>query len=120
MIANGAKIKGDFIFDCRLHVDGLIEGTINSKNLVVIGRRGYVKGELKAEKLVVNGTFEGSANCSKVEVLTDGIFTGDVTSEELVIQSKAKFQGQSKIRVENKEDIQIPIIEALSSDDGED
>ncbi len=66
--------------------------------MVVIGKRGKIKGELKADKLVVNGTFEGSADCVKVDVLTDGVFNGDVVSEELTIEAKAKFQGQSRIR----------------------
>lgn len=117
VIANGAKLKGEFSFACRLHVDGVIEGVIDSNNLIVIGKRGHVAGELEAERLVVSGVFEGSANCSKVEVLADGVFTGDVTSEELIIEAKAKFQGQSKLRVHEEEEAQIPIIEALPSDD---
>ncbi len=103
VVANGAKLKGEFEFDCRLHVDGVIEGVINSNNIVVVGKRGCMRGDLKAERLVVNGTFEGSADCTKVEVLTQGVFNGEVTSEELIIESKAKFQGQSKLRVESKD-----------------
>lgn len=118
VIANGANIKGDFAFECRLHVDGTLEGTIISTNIIVIGKRGNVKGELKAEKLVVNGHFEGSADCSQVEVLAGGIFTGDVISEELTIEAKAKFQGQSKIRtIEATQSTAIPVIEPLDNDE---
>lgn len=118
VIARGAAVKGEFAFECRLHVDGDIEGTINSSNIVVIGKKGVVKGELKAQKLVVNGVFEGSADCAQVEVLTGGMFSGDVLSEELVIESKAKFQGQSKIRTieEQKSSAAIPVIEPLEND----
>lgn len=119
VIANGANMKGEFAFECRLHVDGYIEGVIDSNNLIVIGKRGHIKGELRAEKLVVSGKFEGSANCSKVEVLTDGMYTGDVLSNELIIESKAKFQGQSKLKNEKKDEAQIPIIEALPNEEEE-
>ncbi len=59
---------------------------------------------MEADKLVINGTFEGSANCEKIELLTDGTLIGNVLSSEFVIEAKAKFEGQSKIRkaVENK------------------
>lgn len=118
VIAHGASIKGEFAFECRLHVDGALEGTIMSSNIVVIGKRGNIKGELKAEKLVVSGHFEGSADCSQVEVLAGGLFTGDVISEELTIEAKAKFQGQSKIRtVDASQSTAIPIIEPLDNDE---
>lgn len=120
VIANGATIKGDFDFLCRLHVDGELEGTINSTNMIVIGKRGVVKGELKAEKLVISGIFEGSADCSSVEVLADGSFSGDVLSEELVIEAKAKFQGQSNIKSPNSPSVAIPIIEPFENDENKD
>lgn len=100
VIASGAKINGDFHFTSRLHVDGEIEGKIISTNVVIIGKKGVIKGELQADKLVVNGEFEGSADCSYVEVLAGGKFVGNVLSKELMIESKAYFQGQSNIRMD--------------------
>lgn len=98
IIAAGASIKGEFSFDSMLHVDGAIEGNINSKSIIIIGRRGSVKGELKSEKLVINGSFEGNADCTNVEILAGGVFTGNVVSKELMIEGKAKFEGNSSIR----------------------
>ncbi|MBE0496028.1 MAG: polymer-forming cytoskeletal protein [Campylobacterales bacterium] len=102
LVAVGATIKGEFTLESRLHVDGELEGNIHSSSVVVIGKKGRVKGELKAEKLVVNGEFEGSADCSYVEVLAGGRFIGNVLSKELMIESKAYFQGQSNIRLEDR------------------
>ncbi|MBN2963896.1 polymer-forming cytoskeletal protein [Sulfurospirillum sp. T05] len=102
LIAVGATIRGEFTLESRLHVDGELEGNIHSSSVVVVGKKGRVKGELKAEKLVVNGEFEGSADCSYVEVLAGGRFIGNVLSKELMIESKAYFQGQSNIRIEER------------------
>lgn len=102
LVAVGATIKGEFALESRLHVDGELEGDINSTSVVVIGKKGKIRGELKAEKLVVNGEFEGSADCSYVEVLAGGRFIGNVLSKELMIESKAYFQGQSNIRIEER------------------
>ena len=100
VIATGATINGEFHFTSRLHVDGEIEGKIISNNVIIIGKKGIIKGELQAEKLVVNGEFEGSADCAYVEVLAGGKFLGNVLSKELMIESKAYFQGQSNIRID--------------------
>jgi cytoskeletal protein CcmA (bactofilin family) len=105
LIAVGATIRGEFTLESRLHVDGELEGNIASSSVVVIGKKGRIKGELKAEKLVVNGEFEGSADCSYVEVLAGGRFIGNVLSKELMIESKAYFQGHSNIRVEDQPNI---------------
>ena len=108
LISQGANIKGEFSFDSRLHVDGEIEGKIVSKNTVVIGKKGIIRGDLQAEKLVVNGKFEGVADCKTVEVLVGGTFTGDVISEDLMIESKAHFEGKSNIRIESESSAEEP------------
>ena len=105
LIAQGAYIKGEFHFESRLHVDGEIEGKILSNNSIIIGKNGIIRGELKAEKLVVNGIFEGKADSKVVEVLGGGSFIGDVVSEDLMIESKAHFEGTSNIRLEGKEEL---------------
>lgn len=100
-------------------MDGNIEGAIDSRNIIVIGKRGRIKGDLKAEKLVVNGVFEGNADCMHVEVLEGGIFMGNVISEELMIETKAKFQGESKMRtIENKDKKEIPILDPIKKEVG--
>lgn len=119
VIGDGANIKGDFNFECHLHVDGELEGSINSSNMIVIGRRGRIKGELRADKLVVNGVFEGVAECNQVDVLADGVFTGDVVSKELTIEAKAKFQGKSRIKESDEENSSAPVVEPLENGEEE-
>jgi len=61
IISKGAKIEGDFQLSAQLHIEGEMIGKIDSSNQVSIGNGGVVKGELKAEKLIINGDFEGKA-----------------------------------------------------------
>ncbi|WP_024953673.1 bactofilin family protein [Sulfurospirillum arcachonense] len=101
IIASGAKIDGVFNCNSRLHVDGEITGQINSKSIVTIGKGGKINGEITANRLIVNGLFEGEANCDGVEVLAGGKFLGKVESKELMIEAKAEFEGESKIKRDN-------------------
>jgi cytoskeletal protein CcmA (bactofilin family) len=98
IIARGATIDGTFECHSRLHVDGEVKGKINSDNIVTIGKNGKVNGDIKANRLVVNGFFEGNADCNGVEVLEGGKFLGTVLSKELMIEAKAHFEGESKIK----------------------
>lgn len=102
IIARGAKIDGVFNCASRLHVDGELKGEIHSKSIVTIGKGGKINGNITASRLIVNGLFEGSADCDGVEVLAGGRFLGKVISKELIIESKAQFEGESKIKIEKQ------------------
>lgn len=98
IIASGAKAEGIFNCQTRLHIDGEIIGKVLSDSIVTIGKQGRVNGEINASRLIVNGLFEGNANCDNVEVLECGRFIGKVISKELIIEAKAIFEGESKIK----------------------
>ncbi|AFL68969.1 bactofilin family protein [Sulfurospirillum barnesii] len=101
IIASGAKVEGVFKCQTRLHVDGEIIGKVLSDSIVTIGKQGCISGEIHASRLIVNGLFEGNADCENVEVLEGGKFLGKVFSKELVIEAKAIFEGESKIKTES-------------------
>jgi cytoskeletal protein CcmA (bactofilin family) len=102
IIASGAKIDGVFNCASRLHVDGEVTGEVHSKSIVTIGKGGKINGSITANRLIVNGLFEGDANCEGVEVLAGGKFLGKVVSKELMIEAKAQFEGESKIKRDNE------------------
>ena len=74
-----------------------------SNSIVIIGKQGKISGEIHATRLIINGLFEGNADCDNVEVLEGGKFLGKVTSKELVIEAKAIFEGESKIKTQSVE-----------------
>ncbi len=102
IIASGAKIDGVFNCASRLHVDGEVTGEVHSKSIVTIGKGGKINGSITADRLIVNGLFEGNADCNGVEVLAGGKFLGKVVSKELMIEAKAQFEGESKIKRDNE------------------
>ncbi|MDR0747765.1 MAG: polymer-forming cytoskeletal protein [Helicobacteraceae bacterium] len=99
IVAKGTKITGTIEVECKLHIDGQVDGTVKSSNVVTVGSSGNIKGEVFAEKLVVNGEMNGNADCANIEILANGRMTGDVVSSNLIIEAQAVFEGYSKIRV---------------------
>lgn len=79
-----------------MHVDGEIEGTIKSSNIVTIGTKGKVRGEIIAKSFVVNGSFEGSVDSDTVEILSKGRVKGSLLYSELTIEKGGNFEGESK------------------------
>jgi len=83
---------------CNLYVDGIFEGTINSKKDVNIGKNGQVKGEVITQRLVVQGFIDGNINAQRVEIKAAGKVNGTIESSELVIEAKGVFEGNSIVK----------------------
>ncbi len=94
-IAAGASFTGTIEIACSLHLDGEFIGDINSTNTVEIGKSGVLKGELKAQKLVLSGKFLGNAECESIELLAGGDAEGKLITDSLAIDSDSLFQGES-------------------------
>jgi cytoskeletal protein CcmA (bactofilin family) len=108
IVANGAKLEGVFELSTYLYVDGIVLGKINSTNTIVIGKRGFIKGEVEAPKMIVNGRFEGKAMCESIEILEGGEMFGSAYANELIIEPKSFFEGESHRKdVEPKQLIKV-------------
>ena len=102
IISKGASIKGDLELSAKFHVEGLIEGNINSTNEVSIGKDGMIKGDLKSSKLIVNGVFEGTADCDVIEILDGGMVRGDIQIKNITIENGGCFAGTSTLKTDKK------------------
>lgn len=98
IITAGAKLKGELNLSCNLYIDGELEGTIVSSKEVNIGKNGHVKGSVKTDRLVVQGHIEGSIEANKVEIKAAGHVNGEISSVELIIESKGIFEGNSIVK----------------------
>ena len=115
MISTGAKIEGNLDLTSKLHIDGEVQGKIISSNSVSIGKNGIVKADLKAERLIISGVFEGNADCETIEVLNSGNLIGNVIVKDLVIEAGGNFEGQSQRRKAQKIHNQLTDKSNLSS-----
>lgn len=105
VIAKGTKITGKFDIECKLHVDGEIDGSIHSSNVVTIGTSGIIKGEVFSQRLLVSGEIIGNCDCQNIEILAGGKIVGDILSSNLIIESQGYFEGNSKIKVKEQKSV---------------
>ena len=101
IITVGAQIKGEIDLTCNLYIDGELEGLIKSSKEVNIGKNGQVKGDIIASRVVVQGFIAGRIQADRVEIKAAGHVNGEITSVELVIESKGIFEGNSIVKDTN-------------------
>jgi len=106
ILAKDVTINGHIETSSNLHIDGTFEGDIISSSLVIIGKSGVAKSDIKADKLIVSGSVSGSVIAKNVEIMPEGKIIGNVSSEEFIIEKDGVFEGEShhlKIEEKNEE-----------------
>ena len=98
LIGNDTYIKGDLSTDKSVRIDGSIEGNIGANQCVTIGEGGFIKGNIKAERILIYGKVEGEVEATAiVEIMQTGKLYGNSKSNRLVIQEGAIFCGESQM-----------------------
>jgi cytoskeletal protein CcmA (bactofilin family) len=94
MIAQGVAIKGDVMGDGEVHLDCVLQGDIRVGKLV-LGPNARVEGALHAQVIEIHGRVTGSVCAKQVRLYGTAIVEGDITHEQLAMESGAQFQGRS-------------------------
>lgn len=98
VIAAGTELVGNLALEDNLHIDGRMQGDVDSKAEVVIGQPGHMEGRILAQRVLVSGSFDGVIDAERLEIVASGKVAGEVTVGELIIESGAHFNGSSRIR----------------------
>jgi cytoskeletal protein CcmA (bactofilin family) len=94
LIDTGLNVKGDLETDGELQIDGLIVGNVSCGHLV-IGKDGAVRGDIKADEVVVRGKTEGVIRARRVMLQESARVTGDIFYERMSMEEGAQFVGAS-------------------------
>ena len=94
LIADDITIEGNVVGDGELHVDGVIRGDVRVPRLS-IGETGHIEGAVQAEVVEARGRIVGTVTAKHVKLLGTCYVDGDITHEQLTMETGAFFQGRS-------------------------
>lgn len=98
IISKGVRVVGELSqFDGPLLIDGVVEGKIYSEQDVIIGLSGTLIGEIKAQKVYVNGLVKGVISAKEIEILSEGEIHGDILCSDLIVEKGGKLFGNSSV-----------------------
>jgi len=100
IINAGTSIIGDLSSEGDLRIDGIVKGSITVKTKLVLGPSSKVDGNVIAANCDVQGIVNGNLNIEDLlTVKATAKILGDITSQKLVIESGAEFNGNSQMGV---------------------
>lgn len=109
IIAEGCFISGEITeLKGSLHIDGRVEGIIDSEFDVSVGVNGQVTGMIKARSIVLSGVLDGKVACEKIDILQTGKLIGELISGEFTVETGGKFIGQSHEMTEGGMVVSLP------------
>ena len=95
IIGMNAECDGDFKAEGTIRVDGTVNGNVTVTDAVIVGASGCINGDINAKKVIIGGEVYGNLNVpEKVELTSTARVIGDITTNGLVIDEQAIFQGR--------------------------
>jgi len=94
LISSDISIEGGVTGDGELQIDGIVRGDVRVARLMV-GETGHVEGSVFAEAVEVRGRVVGAITAKQVRLYGTSYIDGDITHEQLAMETGAFFQGRS-------------------------
>ncbi len=97
IISAGTKISGNITDGDVIHIDGVINGDISCKELV-IGASGTVLGNVEAKSLELYGELNGTLKADNLFIAGSAKFIGDSVYKTIAIEPGAILVGKCAVR----------------------
>src|SRR5678816_4856424 len=85
-LSDETSMTGDFQFTGKVHLNGRFQGSISTADVLIIGEKATVEGDIKAGEVQVCGKVYGNIqSAKKIEITETGLIRGDVCTPQFVI-----------------------------------
>jgi len=90
----GSSFKGELEFEDTMRIDGKFNGSITSKNELIVGESSHIDGNIHVGRIAISGTVVGKIKADqRVEIHRNGKVYSDIDTPALIIEEGAIFQG---------------------------
>jgi cytoskeletal protein CcmA (bactofilin family) len=108
-LGKNSLFKGDLNVQGTLRIDGRIEGQLEADHLI-LSESAVVKGEVKAKRLIVGGTVDGSIDAQElVEIKSKGKVLGDIFTRRLAISEGGEVNGKIEMKKEESNVVELDL-----------
>lgn len=94
LFSQGLTVRGDIVGDVEVHVDCAVLGDVKVGKLVV-GPNARIEGSIVAQAIEIHGLVIGAVTAQAVRLYGTARVDGDITHEQLAMETGAEFQGRS-------------------------
>jgi cytoskeletal protein CcmA (bactofilin family) len=87
-------IKGDLTGDEDLVIEGRVEGRVDLKNNVTVGKNGRVRADVFGKSVIIEGEVDGNLFAQEQAILRQsGAVRGNITAPRVILEDGSRFRG---------------------------
>src|ERR671915_2009131 len=106
-------VRGDLATDGTIRIEGRLEGNIIRSDIVVVGSKASVVGNIVAREVIVAGSVEGNITAESRGGLDNAaVVVGDIVAGSILTHEGAQIRGTVVIRTAEPGEARIPDIGA--------
>ena len=97
-IAKGTNLEGSLFSEKGLRINGVVKGSIECEEHIIVGTEGRVEANIKAKDLIIGGDVEGNLFATnRLEITSTGKVKGNIETKKLVISEGVIFEGHCRM-----------------------
>lgn len=88
IITQGTTISGNIVGNDTVHIEGDVKGAVSVDNIVVIGKSGYIEGNVRAPKVISSGEVDGEIKCDELDVMESSKLKSKIEAQQVTVKGK--------------------------------
>lgn len=93
LIGESCTIEGNIRSQNSIKIEGGIHGNVGSEGMVIVGEKGWIKGNIQARELLVFGRIEGDIVAQNLDLKASAHIAGNIDTHTLQVEPGAVYQG---------------------------
>ncbi len=93
IIGEDLRIEGNLNSQTTIRIDGQVSGDVEAANLIIIGEKALLKGNLKSNAVLVHGQVTGDVQCGELVITKSGSITGEMNVGSIEIEMGGRYNG---------------------------
>lgn len=90
----GSSFRGELEFEDTMRIDGRFNGSISSKNELIVGESATIEADIHVGRIAISGTVMGKVRADeRIEIHRSGRVFSDLETPALIVEEGAIFQG---------------------------
>jgi cytoskeletal protein CcmA (bactofilin family) len=98
ILGKGTVFNGTLQTEGGIRIDGSFEGKMNVQDMIIIGKSGLIKGNIRTKDAIIAGEIIGDIRSSgRLEFHAGSKITGDIACKRLIVEEGVIFDGSCKM-----------------------
>lgn len=103
VLGSEITFTGEIQGNQSIKIDGKVIGNINIENVIILGEKAIVEGDMKSKSMIIYGQVLGNILCKEIILKKSGSIDGDIITDAIEIEMGGKYNGKLRMNTVQKQ-----------------